>query len=60
MSTFVDVRYCVCAIRNHPRTRNKFAEIVDVTERYFIKAHAKYKESKKQPFRICLSVKLAD
>ena len=42
------------------RTRNKFSEIVDVAERYFIIAHTKNKESKKQPFEICLSVKLAN
>ena len=43
-----------------PRTRNRFTEIVAVAECYFIMTHVKNKESKKQPFRICLSVKLAD
>ena len=32
------------------RIRNKFVEIVATAERYFIIAHAKNKESKKQPF----------
>ena len=46
----------------HQRTSNKFVETVDVADRYFIKAHAKKKKkkSKKQPFRIYLSVKLVD
>ena len=39
-----------------PKTRNKFAEIVAVVERYLVITHVKNKESKKQPFRICLSV----
>ena len=43
-----------------PRTRNKFVEIVTVAGPYFIIAHLKNEESKKQPFRICLPVKLAD
>ena len=43
-----------------PRTRNKFVEIVAVAECYLIRKHVKKKESKKQPFRICVSVKLAD
>ena len=52
--------YCICAIRSHPRTRNKFFEIVAVAECYLISNHVKNKESKKQPFQICLPVKLAD
>ena len=32
------------------RIRNKFVEIVATAERYFIIAHVKNKESKKQPF----------
>ena len=43
-----------------PRTTNKFVEIVAVAERHFIAAHIKNKQTKKQPFRICLTVKLAD
>ena len=43
-----------------PRTRNKFVERVVVAEHSFIISHAKNKESMKQPFRICLPVKLAD
>ena len=31
------------------RIRNKFVEIVAVAERYFMIAHVKNKESKKQP-----------
>ena len=42
------------------RTRNKFAEIVAVAKRYFIIAHVKSKESKKQLFRIRFPVKLAN
>ena len=52
------LRYCVCAITSHPE--NKFDEIVAVAERYLISNHVKNKESKKQPFQICLPVKLAD
>ena len=43
-----------------PRTRNKFVEIVAVTESYLITNHVKNKESKKQSFRICLPVTLAE
>ena len=43
-----------------PRTRNRFIEIVAVAKCYLIMTHAKNTESKKQPFRICLPVKLAD
>ena len=43
-----------------PKTRNKFVETVAVAERYLIITHVKYKESKKQPMRIYLPVKLAD
>ena len=43
-----------------PRTRNQHVEIVAVAGCYLIITHVKNKESKKQPFRICLSVKLAD
>ena len=39
-----------------PKTRNTFVEIVAVAERYLIIIHVKTKESKKQPFRICLSL----
>ena len=39
---------------------NKFVEIVALAERYFIIAHVKNKESKKQPFQICFPGKLAD
>ena len=39
-----------------PRTRNKFVEIATIAERYLIITHAKKKESKKKPFRICLPV----
>ena len=39
-----------------PKTRNKLVEIVAVAERYLIITHVKNKESKKQPFRTCLSV----
>ena len=42
-----------------PRARNKFVEIVADAERYLTITHVKIKESKKQLFRICLSVKLA-
>ena len=43
-----------------PRTRNKFVEIVATAECYLIITYVKKnKESKKQPFRICLPVKLA-
>ena len=42
------------------RTRNKFIETVAVAERYLITNHVKTKESKKQPFRIHLPVKLDD
>ena len=38
------------------KTKNKFVEIVAVAERYSIITHVKNKKSKKQPFRICLSV----
>ena len=41
-----------------PRTENKFAETVAVAECYLITNHVKI--SKKQPFWICLPVKLAD
>ena len=53
-------RYCVYAIRSHPRTRNKFVETVPVTECYLITKIVKSKESKKQPFQICRRVKSAD
>ena len=43
-----------------PRTRNRLDEIVAVAECYLISNHVKNKESKKQPFQICLPVKLAD
>ena len=43
-----------------PRIRNNFVEIVPVAERYFVIAHAKNKESKKQAFSIRLAIKLAD
>ena len=43
-----------------PRTRNAFIEIVAVGEHYFIIAHVKNNESKKQPLRICLLVKIAE
>ena len=43
-----------------PRTRNKFVEIVVAVERYLIITYAKNKESKRQSFRICIPVKLAD
>ena len=43
-----------------PRTRNKFVEIVADAERYLTITHVKIKESKKQPFQICLLVKLTD
>ena len=43
-----------------PRTRNRLDEIVAVSECYLISNHVKNKESKKQPFQICLPVKLAD
>ena len=43
-----------------PRTRKKFVERVVVAERYFIISNVKNKESEKQPFRICLPVKLAE
>ena len=39
-----------------PRTRNKFAEIATVAERYLIITHVKNYESKKQPSRICIPV----
>ena len=32
----------------HQRTSNKFVEIVDVADRYFIKAHAKKKKKIKE------------
>ena len=40
------------------KTNNNFVEIVAVAECYLYKNHVKI--SKKQPFRICLPVKLAD
>ena len=43
-----------------PSTKNKFVEIVSVAECYVIANHIKSNLSKKQPFRICLPVKLAD
>ena len=43
-----------------PRTRNRFDEIVTVSECYLISNHVKNKESKKQLFQICLPMKLAD
>ena len=43
-----------------PKTRSKFVEIMAAGKCYLITTHVKNKESKKQPFRICLSVKLAD
>ena len=43
-----------------PRTKNKFVEIVAVAECYLITNHVKNKKSKKQFFRICPPVKLAD
>ena len=43
-----------------PRTRNRFDEIVAVAECYLISNHAKNEESNKQPFQICLPVKLVD
>ena len=39
-----------------PRTRNKFVEIVAVAGGYLIITHVKNKESKKQPFWMCLPV----
>ena len=42
------------------RTRNRFDEIVAVAVCYLISNHVKNKESKKQPFQICLHMKLAD
>ena len=43
-----------------PRTINKFVKIVAFAERYFIIAHVKNKESKKQPFQIYFCVKSAE
>ena len=43
-----------------PTTKNKFVEIVAIAECYLVTNHVKNKESKKQPFRICLPAKLAD
>ena len=43
-----------------PRTRNKFVEIVAVADCYLTSNHVKNKESKKQSFRICLPVTLAE
>ena len=40
-----------------PRTRNKFVEIVAVTDCYLTTNHVKIKESKKQPSRITLPLK---
>ena len=37
-----------------PRIRSKFIEIVAVVERYWVITRVKNKESKKQPFCICL------
>ena len=42
------------------RTRKKFAEIVNVAERYLFIQHARNKETKKYPLRIYVPVKLAD
>ena len=42
------------------RARNNFVEIVTVAKRYFIIAHVRNKESKKQLFRIRFPVKLAN
>ena len=53
-------RYCVCAVRSHHKKRNNFIELVAVEECYLIITYVKNKESKKQSFRICLPVKLAD
>ena len=41
-------------LRVIPRTRSKFIEIVAVVERYWVITRVKNKESKKQPFWICL------
>ena len=35
------LRYCLCAIRSHPRTRNKFVGIVAAVECYLIITHVK-------------------
>ena len=43
-----------------PRTRNTFDELVAVAECCLISNYPKNKESKNQPFQICLPVKLAD
>ena len=43
-----------------PRTRKRFDEIVAVAECYLISNHVKNKESMKQPFQLCLPVKLGD
>ena len=40
------------------KIRNKFVKIV--AERFFVIAHVKNKDTKKQPFWLCLPVKLAD
>ena len=41
-----------------PRTKNKFVEMVSIAECYLNTNHVKI--SMKQPFRICIPVKLAD
>ena len=41
------------------RTSNKFLVVVAVAECYLITTHVKSKETKKQPLRIHLSIKLA-
>ena len=52
--------YYVCTIRSHLKNKDNFVDIVAVVEHYLIMAHVKNKESRKQPFRICFPVKLAD
>ena len=42
-----------------PRIRNKFFEIIAVAECHVIANYVESKESKKQTFRICLTIKWA-
>ena len=43
-----------------PRAGYKYVEIVAAVESYLITNHVNNKKSKKQPFQICLPVKLSD
>ena len=51
------LRYCVCAIRNHPKNKEQVCWNSSCYRALLnYNSHKKNKELKKQPFRICLSV----